>query len=117
METGPGNPAGNAFTVRATPIAESADGGRLADPLAGRRWRVHQSRLPEPDGQARRVHPHTGPPHPVLLAQPDSDVAKRVVYGTKHLWVTRGWPDRRYPAGDYPNPPVPPRGTNAHHPV
>ena len=102
LATGPDNPNGNAFTARATPITDSAAGGRTADPSVGRRWRITNSgslnRMGEP--VAYTLVPQPGP---VLLAQPDSEVARRLTYGTKHLWVTRHRPDRRYPAGDYPN--------------
>lgn len=99
---GPGNPAGNAFTVRATPIADSADGGRLADPAVGRRWRITnpavRNRMGEPVAYTLLTQPG-----PVLLAQPGSAAARRIAYGTKHVWVTRHRTDRRYPAGDHPN--------------
>ncbi|MET8681702.1 primary-amine oxidase [Streptomyces sp. NPDC004647] len=102
VPTGPGNPAGNAFTARATPISDSADGGRLADPSAGRHWRItnpgSRNRMGGP--VAYTLVPDT---NPVLLAQPGSAVSRRVAFGTRHLWVTRHLPDRRYPAGDYPN--------------
>lgn len=99
---GPDNPNGNAFTVRATPITDSADGGRLADPSTGRRWRITNpgslNRMGTP--VAYTLVPNPGP---VVLAQPGSAVARRIAYGTKHVWVTRHRPERRYPAGDYPN--------------
>jgi primary-amine oxidase len=99
---GPENPNGNAFTVRATPITDPAEGGRTADTAVGRRWRVSN-----PESRNRMGEPVaytlTPQPGPTLLAQPGSGVANRVVYGTRHLWVTRYRPDRRYPDGDYPN--------------
>ncbi|AEW97414.1 MULTISPECIES: primary-amine oxidase [Streptomycetaceae] len=102
LPEGPGNPNGNAFTIRATPITDSAHAGRLADPLAGRRWRITNPASPGRDGQpaAYTLIPQPGP---VLLARPGSPVARRMAYATKHLWITRHHPTRRYPAGDYPN--------------
>jgi primary-amine oxidase len=99
---GPENPNGNAFTVRATPVTEPADGGRTADTSLGRRWRVSN---PESLNRMGRpvAYTLTPQPGPTLLAQPGSSVAGRVAYGTKHLWVTRYRPDRHYPDGDYPN--------------
>ena len=41
--------------------------------------------------------------NPVLLARPGSSVAKRAVFATRHLWVTRYDPAERYAAGAYPN--------------
>ncbi|GAB2621095.1 primary-amine oxidase [Streptomyces capparidis] len=99
---GEDNPLGNAFTTRTTPITDSGDGGRLADPAAGRRWRItnpgSRNRMGQP--VAYTLVPQTGP---VLLAAPGSSVSRRAAFGTRHLWVTRYAPDRRFPAGDYPN--------------
>ncbi|PHQ48486.1 tyramine oxidase [Streptomyces cinnamoneus] len=99
---GPRNPGGNAFTTRTTVLADSADGGRTADPLAGRVWRITNPRVRNRMGEptAYTLVPQPGP---VLLARPGSPAARRVAYGTRHLWVTRHRPDRRYPAGDRPN--------------
>ncbi|MFT2017202.1 primary-amine oxidase [Streptomyces sp. 796.1] len=102
VPTGPANPNGNAFTIRTTPLADSADGGRLADATTGRHWRITnpsvRNRVGQPVGYVLVPQPS-----PVLLAQPDAPVTRRLSYATKHLWVTRQTADRRYPAGDYPN--------------
>jgi primary-amine oxidase len=102
VPSGPDNPNGNAFTVRSTPITDSAQGGRTADTTVGRRWRITnpavRNRMAEP--VAYTLVPQPGP---VLLAQPGSAARRRMAYGTRHLWVTRYRPERRYPAGDYPN--------------
>ncbi|CAG6392446.1 primary-amine oxidase [Streptomyces cocklensis] len=102
LPTGPDNPNGNAFTTRATPVADSGQAGRVADPSVGRRWRIvnpgARNRMGAP--VAYTLVPDSGP---LLLAQPGSSVAERVAYATRHLWVTRYRPERRYPDGDYPN--------------
>ncbi|MFI9204543.1 primary-amine oxidase [Streptomyces sp. NPDC053048] len=102
LPEGPGNPAGNAFTTRTTVLADSADGGRTADTTTGRRWRItnpgSRNRMGQP--VAYTLVPRPGP---LVLARPGSPVARRMAYGTKHLWVTHHRTDRRYPAGDYPN--------------
>ncbi|MEU7039924.1 primary-amine oxidase [Streptomyces varsoviensis] len=102
LPAGPGNPAGNAFTARTTPITAAGDGGRLADPALGRRWQITNPAVRNRMGRpvAYTLVPQPGP---VLLARPGSAVARRMAYGTKHLWVTRHRTDRRYPAGDHPN--------------
>ncbi|MFI1259076.1 primary-amine oxidase [Streptomyces netropsis] len=96
------NPKGNAFTTRTTVLADPASGGRVADTAVGRRWRIVNpsslNRMGKP--VAYTLVPQPGP---VLLAQPGSEVARRMAFGSRHLWVTRYRPDRRYPAGDYPN--------------
>ncbi|MCC3779886.1 primary-amine oxidase, partial [Streptomyces sp. UNOB3_S3] len=102
LPAGPANPAGNAFTARTTVVSDSAEGGRTADTTVGRRWRItnpgSRNRMGRP--VAYTLVPRPGP---VLLARPGSALAARMAYGTKHLWVTRHRPDRRYPAGDHPN--------------
>ncbi|UNO42959.1 primary-amine oxidase [Streptomyces sp. MST-110588] len=102
LETGPENPHGNAFTVRATAITDSAQAGRTADPATGRRWRITNPASLNRMGQPVS-YTLTPQPGPTLLARPGSPVAARVAYATKHLWVTRGRPERRYPDGDHPN--------------
>jgi primary-amine oxidase len=94
------NPYGNAFTYTATPI--ETEGGRMADNLTGRTWHVLSN---------ERVN-YTGAPTqyqlvpqgtPVLMAQPESAVAARAAFATKHAWVTKHEPNEIFPAGTYPN--------------
>ena len=40
---------------------------------------------------------------PLLLAHPDSPVARRAGFATHHLWVTQHDDDELHAAGDYPN--------------
>jgi primary-amine oxidase len=102
VPTGPENPCGNAFTTRATPITGSAEPGRTAETALGRRWRISSSeavnRLGSPT--AYTLIPQPGP---TLLAQPESSLAARAAFATRHLWVTERAADRRHPAGEYPN--------------
>lgn len=102
LPMGPDNPRGNAFTTSATPVTDSGGGGRLADPSVARSWRVvnrsARNRLGQPTGYT--LMPRPGP---LLLARPGSPNARRVTFGSRHLWVTRTAPERRYPTGDYPN--------------
>ncbi|MEU7149676.1 primary-amine oxidase [Streptomyces sp. NPDC045456] len=100
---GPDNPNGNAFTVRATPVTDSGEAGRLADPAVGRRWRITNPTARNRTGQPVAYTLTPQPSGPPLLAQPGSAVAARVAYAAKHLWITRSAPGRRYPDGDYPN--------------
>jgi primary-amine oxidase len=102
LPMGPDNPNGNAFTAKATPVADSGEAGRVADPSVGRRWRISNPGSLNRTGKpvAYTLLPDPGP---LLLAQPGSPVAERVGYATKHLWVTRYRPERHYPDGDYPN--------------
>ncbi len=99
---GPGNEHGNAIAARGTLIANERDGRRMCDPLAARTWKIVnpdvRNRLGEPVGY--KLIPH---PSPLLLAAPDSDLARRAEFARAHLWVTRHDPAELHPAGDYPN--------------
>ncbi|KOT60743.1 MULTISPECIES: primary-amine oxidase [Streptomyces] len=103
LPMGPDNPNGNAFTIRATPVTDSGEAGRLADPAAGRRWRIANPSARNRTGQPVAYTLTPQPSGPTLLARPGSPVAARVAYATKHLWITRSAADRRFPDGDYPN--------------
>ncbi|MER7016236.1 primary-amine oxidase [Saccharopolyspora sp. NPDC000359] len=96
------NPHGNAFTRSVTRLARESDGGREADPAAGRAWHVvnteRTNRLGQPVGYA--LLPQGTP---VLLADPESSIAQRAAFATKHLWVTQHAEDERYPAGEWVN--------------
>src|SRR5579875_306269 len=39
----------------------------------------------------------------LLLAAPDSSIARRAAFARHHLWVTPFHPDEQFPAGNYPN--------------
>jgi primary-amine oxidase len=74
--------------------------GREAQGSTGRFWRIsstdRRNRLDEPTGYV--LLPQDAP---TLLAQPDSSVARRAGFATKHLWVTRYDPRELYAAGDF----------------
>ena len=99
---GPGNERGNAFTRKRTVLATESEGVRQADAAVGRTWHVSNpnslNRLGEP--VAYKLHPNG---LPVLLADPESSVAKRAAFATKGLWVTRFAEGERYPTGDFVN--------------
>ena len=96
------NPYGNAFTRRATRLRTECDGARLADGTAGRTWLISKpsvsNAMRQPVGYA--LHPEGGP---VLLADPDSSIARRAAFTTRHLWVTAQTDDQRYPSGAFVN--------------
>ncbi|SEM93708.1 primary-amine oxidase [Cryobacterium luteum] len=99
---GPGNERGNAFTRQRTVLATESEGVRQADASIGRTWHVSNpnslNRLGEP--VAYKLHPQG---LPMLLADPESSVARRAAFATKGLWVTRFAEDERYPTGDFVN--------------
>jgi len=117
---GPENPWGNAFRAVETPLRSERQARRRSDPLRSRTWHVRsvsaRNRLGRPT--AYKLVPQA---NPVLLAHPQSPIARRAGFATEHLWVTVADPDERRAAGDYPNqhPGVDglPRWTAADRPV
>ncbi|MGY1810042.1 primary-amine oxidase [Blastococcus sp. SYSU D00669] len=99
---GDGNPYGNAFRRRSTPLTRESEGARLTDATVGRTWHVvnpaKTNRFGQPVGYA--LHPQNSP---VLLADEESSISKRATFSTKSLWVTAYDPTERYPAGDFVN--------------
>ncbi|GAB3975414.1 hypothetical protein GCM10027615_42820 [Plantactinospora veratri] len=102
LPVGPDNPYGNAFTRVATRLSTESEGARHADASVGRSWRISNperlGRLGRPVGYQLRPEGQS-----VLLAAPDSSVARRAAFATRSLWVTRYDPEQRYPAGDLVN--------------
>ena len=99
---GPGNPDSVAFGVRRTVIERESSGGRDLAPQLARRFRVEnrrvRNRLGEPVAYELVPGENVSP-----MAAPDSSIRRRARYLDHPLWVTRHHPDRRYPAGEYPN--------------
>ncbi|MDX6560263.1 MAG: primary-amine oxidase [Gaiellales bacterium] len=99
---GPANPHRQSFHVRETPLASELAAQRLIDPLAGRRWRVanpaRRNRMGSPVAYELVPGENVG-----LMADEDSEFARRARFMTRHLWATPYRRDERYPAGDYPN--------------
>jgi primary-amine oxidase len=99
---GPDNPHGNAFTRHATRLQTELDGARIANPVAGRTWRISNPRRTNRLGQ-QVGYELRAEGQPLLLVDPESATARRAVFATKHLWVTRYDPDQRFPAGELIN--------------
>ncbi|HEX7215021.1 MAG TPA: primary-amine oxidase [Methylomirabilota bacterium] len=99
---GPDNPHHNAFHAEATLLSSEASAQRLADPLAGRFWKIvnpsARNRMGEPVGYKLMPGENVRP-----FAGPDASVTRRAGFMTRHLWVTRYDPRERYAAGEYPN--------------
>ncbi|HEU4439108.1 MAG TPA: primary-amine oxidase [Methylomirabilota bacterium] len=99
---GPGNPHHNAFHTEATLLASEGVAQRLADPLAGRFWKIvnpsARNRMGEPVAYKLQPGENVRP-----FAGPEASVSRRAGFMTKHLWVTRFDPRERYAAGEYPN--------------
>ncbi|WP_067453538.1 primary-amine oxidase [Actinomadura macra] len=109
---GPGNPYGNAFTYKDTPLRTESEAVRDADPVSGRVWRITNpgspNRLGRPVGYV--LLPDARPP---LLAAEGSSIRGRAAFAGHHLWVTQYDPDERYPAGEFVNQSPPGQGLPA----
>lgn len=100
IPTGPQNPYGNAFTYTVTPLEK--EGGRMADNLKARSWHVvsgHRTNYTGASTQYQLIPMG----NPMLMAQPDSFVASRAAFATKHVWVSKYEDNEIWPAGMYPN--------------
>jgi primary-amine oxidase len=99
---GPANPHGNAWVAKHTLLARESAAQRLVDPLAGRYWVVTNpgvtNSLGQPVGYKLVPGENVG-----TFAHPDSSIARRAGFMTRHLWVTRYDPAELFAAGDYPN--------------
>jgi primary-amine oxidase len=102
LPPGPGNPYGNAWVVRQTPLRRESEAQRLADGRAARYWRITNPTRPNATGEP--VAYSLTPQDSVLpFGQPGTYAIRRAEFATKHLWVTAYDPDQRFPAGEYPN--------------
>ena len=102
LPIGPDNPYGNAIVQQVTRLTHEWQAGRRADGARGRTWRIVSTEQANRYGRptSYTLYPESAP---VLLADPDSPLAKRAGFAANHLWVTRYDPDQRYPAGDFVN--------------
>ena len=99
---GPANPHRQSFHVRETPLTSELAAQRLIDPLSGRRWRIanpaRSNRMGRPVAYELVPGENVG-----LMADEESEFARRARFMTRHLWATPYRRDERYPAGEYPN--------------
>ncbi|MCZ2848630.1 primary-amine oxidase [Modestobacter sp. VKM Ac-2978] len=99
---GPDNQRGNAFTTSCTTLATESAAQRDASPATNRVWHIvnpeRLNHVGQPVGYA--LFPEG---LPTLLSDPDSSIARRAAFATRHLWVTRYDPAERYSAGDFVN--------------
>jgi len=99
---GAANPHGNAWVARRTLLSRESEAQRLVDPLAARYWVVTNPAVTNSLGQA--VGYKLVPGENVgAFAHPESSIARRAGFITRHLWVTRYDPTELFAAGDYPN--------------
>jgi primary-amine oxidase len=102
LPMGPDNQRGNAFTTATTTLATESAAQRDADPARNRVWHIVN---PDRLNHVGRPVGYALVPEglPTLLSDPESSIARRAAFATRHLWVTRYDPAERYSAGDFVN--------------
>lgn len=99
---GPENPFGNAFTWSETTLRTENEAQREADSSVARVWEVQSASRTNHVGRPTAYH-LVPQPTALLMADPQSSVAARAAFATKHLWATRFEAGQIWPAGRYPN--------------
>lgn len=101
-EPGPDNPFGTAMITTRDVLSCESTAQRRANPLAGRVWEITNAQTSNGHGEpvAYRLVPSSSP---LLLARPDSPVAKRAGFASNHLWVTSYDANELRAAGEFPN--------------
>eukprot|EP01121_Diplochlamys_sp_Union-15-3_P017703 TRINITY_DN6284_c0_g1_i1.p1 TRINITY_DN6284_c0_g1~~TRINITY_DN6284_c0_g1_i1.p1 ORF type:complete len:635 (+),score=98.78 TRINITY_DN6284_c0_g1_i1:48-1952(+) len=97
------NPYGNAFIAEDTLLTTEKNAKRVINSSTGRYWKITNPSITNSITKqpvAWTLHPKSSM---LLLAHPDSWIAKRAQFATKSLWVTPYQPNENFPAGDYPN--------------
>ena len=99
---GPDNRRGNAWGVQHTVLGTESAAQRDAAPDRNRVWHIVN---PDRTNHVGRPVGYALVPEglPTLLADPESSIARRAAFATRHLWVTRYDPAERYSAGDFVN--------------
>jgi primary-amine oxidase len=99
---GDGNPFGNAFRARATPLRSEKEARGHLNLETARTWRVVNPGVTNHVGEpvAYRFLPGD---NSFPFASPDAWWRKRARFVDHHVWVTPYRPDERFGGGDYPN--------------
>lgn len=115
-----GNPLGNAFYVKETPLASEQQACRSRNDETERFWKVQNPNVLNSLGKptAYKLEPtHSVRP----FAWPESETGKRMSVYYKQLWVTPYARDERYPCGEFMHQSMGadglPRWTKADRPV
>ncbi|KQR49832.1 tyramine oxidase [Microbacterium sp. Leaf161] len=99
---GPDNPFGNAFTWSETQLSTESAAQRDADSSVARAWEVQSTSRTNHVGRPTAYH-LIPQPTALLMADPESSVAARAAFATRHLWATQHEQGQIWPAGRYPN--------------
>lgn len=95
-----GNPLGNAFYTRETPLASEQQAMRVRNEETYRFWK-----FTNPNSRSATGYPRAYKLEPVNsvkpMAWPESETGRRMRIYYKDLWVTRYDREERYPAGEF----------------
>jgi primary-amine oxidase len=94
---------GHAWDAAETVVASEADGVRDHATDRGRRWRVVNEGVRNAVGQPVGYELVPMSPGPLMLASPESSVARRATFARHALWVTAYDDKEIRAAGDFPN--------------
>lgn len=89
---------GGAFGQKVIRLKTEGEAQRVTAPDKGRVWKISSSETKNRLGQSPSYAIHTAG-NPLLLANPDSSIAKRAKFATKSLWVTKYRQGENWPAG------------------
>ena len=101
-EPGPGNPHGNAFYAKATPLRTEKQARANLSLETARTWRIANPSVPNRVGEpvGYKFFPMD---NSLPLASPEAWWRKRAGFVNHHVWVTPFEESENYAAGDYPN--------------
>jgi primary-amine oxidase len=96
------NPHGNAYRPVKALLRSEQDAQQTVDTMSARHWWIVNPEVTNDIGEpvAYKLMPHG---NVLPFFQPDSGVARRAVFATKHFWATRYEQSERHAAGAYPN--------------
>jgi primary-amine oxidase len=96
------NPHGNAYRPVKTLLRSEQEAQQTVDVMSTRHWWIVNPQVTNDLGEsvAYKLMPHG---NVLPFFQPDSGVANRAVFATKHFWATRYEQSERHAAGAYPN--------------
>ncbi|EER27933.1 hypothetical protein D8B26_005949 [Coccidioides posadasii str. Silveira] len=95
------NPYGNAYNVVSQPIEKSS--GFDASPFTNLVVKMSNTNIRNPISGKPVSYKFTPPPSQLLLADPQSIMARRAKFARHHLWVTSYKDGEFYAAGDFTN--------------
>lgn len=96
-----GNPYGNGFYAKKTPLRNAKDGAATYCHETSRSWDITNPSQLNPSSKKPASYKIVNTQCPTVLPKPGSVVYKRAGFARKALWVVPYRDDERYPAGEY----------------